>query len=126
MKNYIFYDLETNGLNYYTTCIMQITLLDYNSNIIINKYVYPFDNRIEGENIHNINSKVLSDNNAITTIEMCILIKNKIREIFDREDVYFIAYNNFGYDQVILENNFKISNIKMPFNWYFIDVYPMI
>ena len=27
-KNYVFYDLETNGLDYYTTGIMQMTILD--------------------------------------------------------------------------------------------------
>ena len=46
----------------------------------------------------------------IKTIEIQEL-KN-IRKLFGRDDIYFVAYNNFGYDQIILENNFKICNIK--------------
>ena len=45
-KNYVFYDLETNGLDYYTTGIMQITMLDIDGNILLNQYTYPYDNRI--------------------------------------------------------------------------------
>jgi len=125
-KNYIFYDLETNGLDYYTTGIMQITILDKNSAVLLNQYVYPYDNRIDGTQIHGINKQTLIDNNAISTSELCILIKKILRDKFDREDIYFVAYNNFGYDQIILENNFKISNIKVPINWYFIDLYPVV
>jgi len=35
-KHYIFYDLETNGLDYYTTGIMQITMMDINGNVLLN------------------------------------------------------------------------------------------
>jgi DNA polymerase III epsilon subunit-like protein len=125
-KNYVFYDLETNGLDYYTTGIMQISMLDFDGNLILNQYVYPYDKRIDGTKIHGIDEQKLIDNNAITTMELCILMKNILREKYDREDVYFIAYNNFGYDQIILENNFKHCNIKTPGNWYFIDFYPII
>jgi len=125
-SNYIFFDLETNGLDYYTTGIMQITMLDINGNVMLNQYVYPFDNRIEASHIHGITLEKLIDNNAISTIELCELIKKKIRERFNRETVYFIGYNSFGYDQIILENNFKISKVKMPDNWLFIDIYPII
>lgn len=125
-SNYIFFDLETNGLDYYTTGIMQITMLDINGNVMLNQYVYPFDKRIDASHIHGITEEKLIDNNAISTIELCELIKKIIREKFNRETVYFIGYNNFGYDQIILENNFKIVNIKMPNNWLFIDIYPII
>jgi len=125
-SNYIFFDLETNGLDYYTTGIMQITMLDINGIVILNQYVYPFDNRIDASHIHGITAEKLSNNNAITTLELCELIKKIIREKFNRETVYFIGYNSFGYDQIILENNFKISNIKIPNNWLFIDIYPII
>jgi DNA polymerase III epsilon subunit-like protein len=125
-KNYIFYDLETNGLDYYTTAIMQMTMLDINANIILNQYVYPFNNKIDATHIHGIDEQKLIDNNAIKTPDLCVLIKKLIRDIYGRDEVYFIAYNNFGYDQIILENNFKACNIKMPNNWYFIDIYPII
>jgi DNA polymerase III epsilon subunit-like protein len=125
-KNLIFYDLETNGLDYYTTGIMQLTMIDINGNILLNQYSYPFDGRIDGTHIHGIDKQKLIDNNAIQTMELCILVKNIIRSKYHREDVYLIAYNNFGYDQIILENNYKKSNIKIPNNWYFIDVYPIV
>jgi DNA polymerase III alpha subunit (gram-positive type) len=125
-KNYVFYDLETNGLDYFTTGIMQICIIDKDNNILLNQYTYPFDNRIDGTHIHGIDEQKLINNNAITTIKLCELIKDIFREKFGREDVYLIAYNNFGYDQIILENNFKITNIKMPTNWYFVDLLPII
>lgn len=125
-KNYIFYDLETNGLDYYTTGILQMTILNYNGDILLNQYSYPFDNRIEGVNIHGIDEEKLKQNNAISNIDLCTNVKKIIRENYGRNDVYFIAYNNFGYDQIILENNFKICDIKIPDNWYFIDLYPII
>jgi DNA polymerase III epsilon subunit-like protein len=125
-RNYIFYDLETNGLDYYTTGILQMTMIDYNGNVLLNQYAYPFDNRIEGFDIHGIDENKLIQNKAISNIDLCALIKKIIREKHGRNDIYFIAYNNFGYDQIILENNFKKCNIKIPDNWYFIDMYPII
>jgi DNA polymerase III epsilon subunit-like protein len=126
MMNYIFYDLETNGLDYYTTGIMQLTMLDVNGNIILNQYTYPFDNRIDGTSIHGIDEQKLIDNNAITTVNACTLMKHKIHEKYGNDDIHLIAYNNFGYDQIILENNFKICSIKIPDNWYFIDLFPIV
>lgn len=125
-KNFVFYDLETNGLDYYTTGILQFTILDSNGNIIMNKYVYPFNNKIEGTNIHGIDLEKLKQNNAISTVELLIQLKKELRKRYHRDDIYFVAYNNFGYDQIILENNFKINNIKMPLNWYFVDLFPIV
>ena len=125
-KNYVFYDLETNGLDYYTTGIMQITMLDIDGNILLNQYTYPYDNRIDGTAIHGIDKEKLEYNNAVSTSELFILMKNILRAKYNRENVYLIAYNNFGYDQNILENNFKHVNIKMPQYWYFTDLFPII
>jgi DNA polymerase III epsilon subunit-like protein len=125
-KNYVFYDLETNGLDYYTTGIMQISMIDVNGNVLLNQYVYPFDNRIDCSAIHGIDEQKLINNNAISTIELCELIKRVLREKYERDNIYLVAYNNFGYDQIILENNFKITGIKMPGNWFFVDLYPII
>jgi len=125
-ENFLFYDLETNGLDYYTTGIMQITLMDVNGNILMNEYVYPYDNRIDGVQIHGIDQNVLYKNHAITTKAMLEKLKSIIKEYYEDKDIYIIAYNNFMYDQVILENNFKICEIEMPMNWYFIDLYPIV
>jgi DNA polymerase III epsilon subunit-like protein len=126
MKNIVFYDLETNGLDYYTTGILQFTLLDSDGNILLNQYSYPFNNNISGTEIHGIDLNKLKENKAITSKELCVLIKKIIRNRFGRNDIYFVAYNNFGYDQIILENNFKICNIKIPLNWYFVDLFPLV
>jgi len=125
-KNVVLYDLETNGLDYYTTCILQMSLLNDDGSVLLNKYVFPLDERIEGTHIHGIDSKKLVENNAITTYELFTILKKIIRELFGRDNVYFIAYNNFGYDQVILENNFKKCNMSIPQNWYFIDLFPIV
>ncbi len=125
-KNYIFYDLETNGLDYYTTGIMQLTMIDNYGNILLNQYSYPYDNRIEGSHIHGIDEQKLLDNNAVSILDTCVIMKKIIRENYGREDIYLVGYNNFGYDQIILENNFKISGIRIPDNWYFIDLLPVI
>jgi DNA polymerase III epsilon subunit-like protein len=126
MKNYIFYDLETNGLDYYTTGIMQITILDSIGNIILNEYVYPFDKRISCSEIHGIDEKKLIDNNALQTLDLCKIMKDILNKKYGLENIYFIAYNNFGYDQAILENNFKNVGIETPDNWFFIDMFPLI
>jgi DNA polymerase III epsilon subunit-like protein len=125
-KNYIFYDLETNGLDYYTTGIMQISMIDNNGDVLLNQYTYPYDNRIEGSNIHGIDEQKLIINSAVDTLDMFLIMKKIIREKYGREDIYLVGYNNFGYDQIILENNFKISGIKIPDNWNFIDLFPVI
>ena len=126
MKNYVIFDLETNGLDLKASAIMQITILDIQGNILMNEYVYPYDHNIKGTEIHGIDGNVLQQNNAISLSQMCLKIKNVLRQNYEREDIYWVAYNNFGFDQLILENNFRISNIKIPTNWFFIDIFPLI
>jgi len=125
-KIYVFYDTETNGLDPITTAIMQLAVLSIDGTLILNQYVYPFDDRIDGTFIHGIDEEKLDNNIAVTIDEMCIILKNRLRDLYGRSIVYFIAYNNFGYDQHILENNFKEANIRIPDNWYFTDFMPII
>lgn len=126
MKNYVLYDLETNGLDLLKSAIMQITMLDSTCKILLNEYVYPYNNVVEGTDIHGIDKDTLQANNALNATEMCTSIKKVLRKKYEREDIYWIAYNNFGFDQIILENNFLHAQIKMPSNWYFIDFFPLI
>lgn len=126
MKNYIFFDLETNGLDLKKSAIMQITIINIYGSIIYNKYVYPHDNKIEATQIHGIDENTLRINNAVNINQMCTDIKRILRDFYDRQDIYWVAYNNFGFDQIILENNFNIAGVKMAFNWYFVDLYPLV
>jgi len=125
-KIYIFYDTETNGLDPIKTAIMQIAVLSIDGKLILNQYVYPFDGKIEGTIIHGIDKKKLDDNDSVDTAEMCIILKNRLRDLYCRAEIHFIAYNNFGYDQHILENNFKVAGIRIPDNWFFVDLFPII
>ena len=126
MKNYIFFDLETNGLDLKKSAIMQITIINISGSIIYDKYIYPHDNIVRGTQIHGIDENTLKFNNAINIKEMCTDIKKLLRYYYDRQDIYWIAYNNFGFDQIILENNFGIAGVKIPNNWYFIDLFPLV
>ena len=80
MKNYVLYDLETNGLDLLTSAIMQITMLDSTCKILLNNYVYPYNNVIEGTDIHGIDEDTLQANNTLTITEMCTSIKKVLRK----------------------------------------------
>ena len=58
------FDLETNGLDLKASAIMQITILDIQGKILMNEYVYPYDNNIQGTQIHGIDGNVLQQNNG--------------------------------------------------------------
>ena len=124
--NYIIYDLETNGINVLDNSIMQMTMLSTDGTILLNEYVYPFDGIIAATEIHKIDEKKLKESNALTLDQLVQKVKDVIREVYGRKDVVFVAYNNFGFDQIVLERGFKLVNHKMPVNWYFMDVMPLI
>ena len=124
--NYVIYDLETNGINVVDNSIMQMTMLSTDGTILLNEYVYPFDGKIAATEIHKIDEKKLKESNALELDQLVQKVKKVIREIYGRKDVVFVAYNNFGFDQIVLERGFKLVNNKMPVNWYFMDVMPLI
>lgn len=126
MENLLFYDLETNGLDYDTTYIMQITVADNYRNILWNKYCYPLDGKIYGVEVHHIDEDVLQRNNAMTLRDCCYDMLKIINALYENNPVIWIAYNNFGYDQVILEKNFEKVGMSIPKNWYFRDLLPII
>lgn len=124
-KNVIFFDLETNGTRpFYKSAIMQISFKSYNDIIKENIYVLPYDNIIGATEIHGIDSGVLNKNNAISSEIML----NKLLKQFSKSDekYYFVAYNNFGFDQNVLEHHFKLHNLVVPTNWLFLDIFPYI
>lgn len=124
-KNVIFFDLETNGTRpFYKSAIMQISFKSYDDSIHENHYVFPYDNIIGATEIHGIDSNVLINKNAISSEVML----NKLLKEFSKSDetYYFVAYNNFGFDQNVLEHHFKIHHLTVPKNWMFLDILPYI
>lgn len=124
--NYLIFDLETNGINVLDNSIMQMTILALDGNILLNEYVYPFDGKIDAVHVHKIDEKKLNDNNALNLEQLCCLMKKVIRENYGRNDITLVAYNNFGFDQIVLERGFKLVNNRMPDNWYFMDIMPLV
>ncbi len=124
-KNVIFFDLETNGTRpFYKSAIMQISFKLYDGSIHENHYVFPYDNIIGATEIHGIDAELLVTKNAISSEVML----NKLLKQFSNENeiYYFVAYNNFGFDQNVLEHHFKIHNLVVPKNWMFMDILPYI
>jgi len=127
LTNRIIYDLETNGLPVFGVYIMQITILDgVNGDILLNEFVWPHDGIIAATQFHGIDRKRLQDNNAVTLPNLMEQIKRILRAKYGRQDVVCVAYNNFGFDQLVLEANFKRVNARMPDNWLFMDLLPMV
>lgn len=124
-KHIVFYDFETNGKRpFYTSAIMQVAFQCSTLGLEKNIYVYPYDNMIGGTEIHNIDEKTLEREKAISSKELLTYFL----ETFHKKDeiYYFLAYNNFGFDQNVLEYHFKYHKMDVPQNWFFIDIMPYI
>lgn len=124
-KHIIYFDLETNGNRpFYKSAIMQIALDCEHLKIHKNIYVQPYDGIIGATDIHQIDEAKLKEEKAITSKELVEYLVNT----FSKSSVkyYFLAYNNFGFDQNVLENHFQFHKIKVPQNWFFVDIMPYI
>ena len=131
MEHTIFFDTETNGLprnaGLEFPSIMQIVIFNSKGDEILSQYIYPGDGVIDASHIHGIDKKKLDENNALKLVDACELIKSKLYNKFGRcSRINWVAYNNFGFDQAVLEANFGMAGIRMPVNWYFVDIYPLV
>lgn len=126
----VFFDTETNGLpsenGAIQPAIMQIVIFDEEGKSIFSKYVIPYDGTVSGTFIHGISQETLDANDALTMRATAELIKTMLRTKYGRCRINWFAYNAFGFDQSVLEANFKAVNIKMPNNWYFTDLLPIV
>jgi DNA polymerase III epsilon subunit-like protein len=126
----VFFDTETNGLprenGAIQPAIMQIVIFDDKGKSIFSKYVIPYDGVVAGTFIHGISQITLDTNNALTMRQTAESIKSTLRRLYGRSRINWVAYNNFGFDQSVLEANFKAVGIKMPINWYFSDLLPIV
>jgi DNA polymerase III epsilon subunit-like protein len=126
----VFFDTETNGLpkenGSIQPAIMQIVIFNQNGESIFSEYVIPYDGKVDGAFIHGITQETLDTNNALSMHQTAESIKTTLRRIYGRTRINWVAYNTFGFDQSVLEANFKAVGIKMPINWYFSDLLPIV
>jgi DNA polymerase III epsilon subunit-like protein len=126
----VFFDTETNGLprenGAIQPAIMQIVIFDELGNRIFSQYVIPYDGVVAGTFIHGISQTTLDTNNALTMRDAAESIKTMLRSKYGRSRINWVAYNTFGFDQSVLEANFKAVGIKIPNNWYFSDLLPIV
>jgi DNA polymerase III epsilon subunit-like protein len=126
----VLFDLETTGLSQDSAsiqpAIIQIVIFDQLGNPIFSEYVIPHDGLVAGTFIHGISQTTLDTNNALTMRQTAEKIKTMLRSKYGRRRINWVAYNNFGFDQSVLEANFKAVGIKMPINWYFSDLLPIV
>ncbi len=121
----IYYDLETNGKRpFYQSAIMQMALSSTLLPKPRNMYVYPYDDIIGATEIHGIDEKKLNEEKAISSRALL----EELLQLFSDSSViyYFLAYNNFGFDQNVLEYHFRHHQMKVPQNWFFVDIMPFI
>lgn len=122
---FLIYDLESTGLSVVTSEILEISILDYDSEeVIYHKYVFPYRQKIENSDIHGIDLDVIKKNNGISQFDLV----NELNELFQNMDdtVLMIAHNNNGYDQLLLEYTFKKVDDKIYHKVYFSDSLPVL
>lgn len=127
--NYLVFDFETNGLDGVNDAIMQMSVLDgHDGSVILNEYVWPWNNEYSESAfaVHGIDRAVLIRENALTLRQLLTKVIDISRSRFGRERVVWVAYNCFGFDQLFFESAFKHVNMRMPVNWWFMDLYPFI
>jgi DNA polymerase III epsilon subunit-like protein len=105
---------------------MQIVIFDEHGESIFSQYVIPYDGVVAGTQIHGISQSTLDTNHALNMNQTCEAIKTILRTKYGRSRINWIAYNTFGFDQSVLESNFKAVGIKIPNNWYFSDLLPIV
>jgi len=118
--NKIYYDLETTTLEIENVKILEICAYNENS-LLFHYYINP-NEEIKNSNIHGITNKKLEN---IGCFEIKYVLELFVNFINSFENPVLIAHNNFRYDQLVLEKEFKNSGITIPSNWKFFDSLPI-
>lgn len=121
-----FYDFETNGIKPITCAAMQIAIIDNNGDILKNQYILPYDGIIAASEIHGIDENKLKENNAMNADAFFGELIDWVDTLHPNKNIYWVAYNNFGYDQIVMEAHLRRIDKKVPDNWYFIDMFPFV
>jgi DNA polymerase III epsilon subunit-like protein len=128
--NYVIYDVETGGLDIIQTPLLQFTMRDGASGtVMLNQYIFPHEGGVitpGAAALHKIDDDMLNKAGAVSLQSACATISAIIRKKFGRQAVIWVAYNNFGFDQLVMECAFKRANIRMPDQWAFMDLLPLV
>ncbi len=123
----LYYDFETNGVNTLECGILQMSIVNENGDILYDQYLYPYDNKIEATEIHGIDENKLKEKKAVKSNDFFKTLKTVIHNMFgSTEKIYWVAYNNFGFDQIVFEATLRRLDEEIPDNWLFVDLYPFI
>jgi DNA polymerase III alpha subunit (gram-positive type) len=129
----IIYDLETTGLDTRTSNILEIAcivhIVNKNSDAIcttkkedsintcqineFKRYIMPSNiTTIDNSDIHNITIEKIKENNGKSTKETLNEFVNWMDKF--KSPIILIAHNNYRYDKLILETEFKSNNVTFP------------
>ena len=129
MTNYILFDFETGGLDVVHTPPLQLTGRNgQDGSVLFNMYIRPHKGAVISEKaieVNGITDQVLLDNNAIALSDALEQVVRIVRKTFGRKSVVWVAYNTFGFDQLVLEYSFKRAGLRMPDCWRFMDLLPL-
>lgn len=126
MSTILYYDFETNGVNTLECAVLQMSVVNENGELILDQYLYPYDGKIDATEIHGIDENKLKEKKAISSDDFFKLMKEKIRGLYGDRKIYWVAYNNFGFDQIVFEAHLKRLGEEVPENWLFVDLYPFM
>lgn len=122
------YDIESSGLNVIEDSILEICFIDFNTQTtILHIYINPSNGKkIENTKIHQIDEELLKKKKALDIEPALKKINEKLTKFYKKKKIILTAHNNFCFDQLILESEYKRAGIKPPENILYFDSLPMI
>lgn len=122
---YIIFDLETTGLNVEKEYIVEIAALAVSSGERFHCYVMPPGRgKIGGTDFHGLTRDILRGKAAKgTKAALADFLGWVYRTAYTGKPLCFVAHNNFGYDQLILENEYVRNRMEM-INCFYADSCP--
>ena len=122
------YDIESSGLNVIEDSILEICFIDFNTETtILHIYINPSNGKkIENTKIHQIDEEVLKEKKALDIGPALKKINEELTKFYKKKKIILTAHNNFCFDQLILESEYKRAGIEPPNNILYFDSLPMI
>lgn len=123
---YIIFDLETTGLDVEKDYIVEIAALFIKTGEKFHRYIMPPGKGIiGGAEFHGLTRDILREKAAKDTkAALADFLDWVYRTASTEKPLCFIAHNNFGYDQLILENEYLRNRMEM-INCFYADSCPL-